>query len=124
MAVFKNLNTDLTISNKINTLANITLSTHTVFVQGNLVVGGNTTTVSKTELAITDNTITVNAGETGSGVSLITAGLEVDRGLLPNVSILWNETQGLWLLTNDGTTYQPIQTGSTITSPIVYALVL
>jgi hypothetical protein len=126
MAVVKSLNSDYTITNKITPSANITLSTNTVFVQGNLVVGGNATAVTKTDLNITDNTITVNSGETGAGVTLNTAGLAVDRGSLANVAILWNETLGAWTLTNDGTTYEAIQTGSATaaTSPQVYALVL
>jgi hypothetical protein len=126
MPVVKSLSDDFTITNKVKQTANITLSTHTVFVQGNLYVGGNATAISKTDLNITDNIITVNAGETGPGVTLITSGLNVDRGSLANVAILWNETLGAWTLTNDGTTYEPIQTGSAtaVTSPQVYALVL
>lgn len=126
MAVYKKLNTDLTISTSINPSANITFDTNTVFVQGNLVVGGNTTTVSKTDLAVTDNIITVNSGETGAGVTLNTAGVEIDRGTLPNVAIVWNEGTTSWQLTNDGSTYESIQTGSVtaVTSPQVYALVL
>ena len=126
MAVVKSLNTDFTITNKITPSANITLATNTVFVQGNLVVGGNATAVSKTDLNITDNIITVNAGETGAGVTLNTAGIAVDRGTLANVAIVWNESLGVWTLTNDGTTYNAIQTGSTssVTSPQVYALIL
>lgn len=126
MPVVKSLNDDFIISNKVNESANITLSTHTVFVQGNLYVGGNATAISKTDLDITDNIITVNAGETGPGVTLVTSGLNVDRGSLANVAILWNETLGAWTLTNDGSTYEAIQTGSAtaVTSPQVYALVL
>lgn len=126
MAVFKNLNTDLTITNKMNPMANVTLATHTVFVQGNLVVGGKSSAITKTELNVTDNIIRVNAGETGAGVTLNTAGLEVDRGTLANVSIVWNEASSEWQLTNDGTTFESIQTGSAtaFTSPQVYALVL
>lgn len=126
MAVVKSLNTDYTITNKITPSANITLATDTVFIQGNLYVGGNATSVTKTDLNITDNIITVNAGETGPGVSLITAGLNVDRGSLANVALLWNETLGKWVLTEDGSTYEAIQTGSTtaVTSAQVYALVL
>jgi hypothetical protein len=126
MPVVKSLSDDFTITNKVQQTANITLSTHTVFVQGNLYVGGNATAISKTDLNITDNIITVNAGETGPGVTLITSGLNVDRGSLANVAILWNETLGAWTLTNDGTTYEAIQTGSAtaVTSPQVYALVL
>lgn len=126
MATIKSLNTDYNITNKINPLANVTISTNTVFIDGNLFVGGNSTNVFKTDLKITDNTIMVNAGETGPGVTLITAGLEVDRGSFANVAVLWDESLGKWTLTNDGTTYEPIQTGSTtaVTSPQVYALVL
>ena len=125
MAAIKSLNTDYIITNKINSSANITLSTNTVYVDGNLVVGGNTTSVTKTDLSISDNIITVNTGEVGAGVTLNTAGLAVDRGSLANVSIVWNETLDVWTLTNDGTTFQTISVGATSgISSIVYALVL
>ncbi len=126
MAVVKSLNTNYTITNKIIPSANITLATNTVFVQGNLVVGGNATAITKTDLNITDNIITVNSGESGAGVTLNTAGVAVDRGTLPNVAIVWNETLQSWTLTNDGSTYESIQTGSATaaTSPQVYALIL
>lgn len=112
MAVVQNLNSSLTINNKINSFANITLATNTVFVDGNLIVGGNSTNVYKTDLSISDNTITLNKGEPGTGVTLITAGLEVDRGLAPNVSLLWNETYSRWTLTTDGTTFANIATST------------
>jgi hypothetical protein len=125
MAAIKSLNTDYIITNKINSSANITLSTNTVFVDGNLVVGGNTTSVTKTDLSVSDNIIFVNSGEIGAGVTLNTAGLAVDRGTQPNVSIVWNETLDKWTLTNDGTTFQQISVGATSgISSIVYALVL
>lgn len=124
MPVVKSFNTDYTLTNKITANANITLATHTVFVQGNLYVGGNATAITKTDLNITDNTITLNAGETGPGVTLGTAGINIDRGSFANVAILWNESVGRWTLTNDGTTYASIQTGSAATNSVVYALVL
>jgi hypothetical protein len=126
MAVVKSLNDDYIVTNKIRANANITLSTHTVYIQGNLFVGGNATAITETDLQITDRIITVNAGETGPGVTQNTAGIEVDRGSLANVAILWNETLGAWTLTNDGSTYESIQTGSAtaVTSAQVYALVL
>jgi hypothetical protein len=46
MPSVQNLNTDLVISNKVNPGADITLATRTVFIDGNLTVGGNTTTDS------------------------------------------------------------------------------
>jgi len=112
MAVVKSLNTDYLITNKLKADANITLATHTVYVQGNLYVGGNATAVTKTDLNISDNIITVNAGETGPGVTLVTAGLAVDRGSFANVSILWNETIDRWTITSDGTTFGNISTSS------------
>ena len=112
MAAVKSLNTDFTITNKISPLANITLATHTVFVQGNLVVGGNATSVSKTDMNITDNIIVLNKGETGSGVTLVTSGIEVDRGVAANVRLIWNESYQKWSLTNDGTTFANIATSS------------
>ena len=126
MTAVKSLNDDYIITNKIKPSANITLATNTVFIQGNLYVGGNATAVTKTDLNITDNIVTLNSGETGPGVTLGTAGIEIDRGSLANVQIRWNETVDRWQLTNNGTTYETIQTGSAtaVTSAQVYALVL
>ena len=112
MASVKNLNSNYTITNKAIPLANVIVSTHTMFVDGNLFVGGNTTQVTKTELNISDNTITLNKGEAGSGVSLGTAGVEIDRGSAANVSILWNETFDKWTLTTDGATFANISTST------------
>lgn len=121
MAVVKSLNDNYTITNKINSAANITLATGTVVIDGNLLVQGT----SQTDLNVKDNIITVNYGQTGPGVSLITAGLNVDRGSLTDVNILWNESLGKWTLTNDGTTYAVIGTTSGAGIPaVVYALVL
>jgi hypothetical protein len=122
MAVVKSLNDNYTITNKLNSAANITLATGTVIIDGNLVVQGT----SQTDLNVKDNIITVNFGETGPGVTVNTAGLNVDRGSLADVAVLWDEALGKWTLTNDGTTYQVIQTSTAgaVTSAQVYALVL
>lgn len=122
MAVVKSLNDNYTITNKLNSAANITLATGTVIIDGNLVVQGT----SQTDLNVKDNIITVNFGETGPGVTVGTAGLNVDRGSLADVSILWNESLGKWTLTNDGSIYQVISTSTAgaVTSAQVYALVL
>lgn len=118
MSSVQNLNTDLLITNKINPAADITLATRTVFIDGNLQVGGNTTTVTKVELEVSDNIITLNKGGGGaSGVVLGTAGIEIDRkdsagSGLANVSIRWNETIDKWQITNDGTTYANVSSSS------------
>lgn len=112
MSVTKRILGDYTINTKLNPTANITLSTHTVYINGNMFVGGTSTTVNKTELEISDNLIRLNKGETGSGVTLGEAGIEVDRGLLPNVALRWNEAVDLWQITTDGTAYANILTSA------------
>lgn len=65
-------------------------------IRGDLTVQGTTTEVNSTNLEITDNTILVNDGEAGAGVALGSAGIEVDRGTLNNVSWLWDEANDRW----------------------------
>jgi hypothetical protein len=72
-------------------LNNSTL-TGTTTVSGNLVVNGTTTTVNSSNVAIQDNQITLNSGETGAGVSLGSAGLTIDRGTSTDYQIIFDET--------------------------------
>lgn len=90
-------------------------NTGEVRITGNLVVTGDVLNVESSQLNIEDNTITVNYGELGAGVTLDYAGLEVDRGSLPNAAFVYDEINGNWILAagsvpgpfdfaNDGTT--------------------
>lgn len=108
MGQFFRVNGDYNI--KVRDGGTITLNpgnTGDVIVVGNLTVGGIVTAVSSTELEIEDRIITVNKGETGPGVTLTYAGLEVDRGTyvdstqVPRAAILWNETNPPTHSTND-----------------------
>jgi hypothetical protein len=112
MSVTKRIYGDYNISTELDPTANITLSTHTVYIKGNLLVGGNATSVTKTDIEITDNKIVLNKGEIGSGVTLGEAGIEIDRGLLSNVTLRWNETTDTWQITTDGATYGNILTST------------
>src|SRR5210317_1203525 len=73
-----------------------------VRVTASLIVEGQTTTVNSQELAVQDNMITLNAGETGNGVTLNVSGLEVDRGFSapsarnPYAVFRFNETDNSW----------------------------
>ena len=58
---------------------------------GNLTVGGSQTVVNSTNLDVQDNMITVNYGESGAGVTLTTAGLQVDRGTLTDATLVFDE---------------------------------
>jgi hypothetical protein len=93
-------------------LAPYDIYANVVTVHGNLYVIGNSSVIQSSNTAIYDNTIVLNAGETGAGVTLGTAGVTVSRGSLPNVSILWNESKTNWQLSTDGTTYANILTTS------------
>ena len=57
----------------------------------NLTVTGTETIIDVDHLAVKDNTITLNSGEDGAGISLITGGIIIDRGSLPDADILFNE---------------------------------
>lgn len=67
-----------------------------VVITGDLLVMGDTTTVSTTNLDVEDNIIRLNIGETGAGITEGTSGIEIDRGSLPNARFLFNESISHW----------------------------
>ena len=67
--------------------------THDLNIIGNLYVSGTTTSINTTDMEISDNIILINSGETGAGVSLGQAGLEVDRGTETNYQFLFDEIE-------------------------------
>ena len=94
---------------------NLTLSalgTGYVYVNDNLVVGGNltvngeATNLSVTNLTVQDNIITIAAEQTGTPT--LNAGISVERGDLNNTLLRWTEGSLKWQFTNDGSTYQTI----------------
>lgn len=101
MATIKNIPDSYTI--------NVPLMT----VNGNLVISGNTTNVNSTNTSILDNILTLNKGESGAGVTLGYAGIEIDRGSSANVQLRWNESYDKWQVTSDGSTFANIATSST-----------
>lgn len=67
-----------------------------VRITGDLVVEGDTLTVSAENLQVQDNIITLNFGETGAGVTEGTSGIEIDRGTADNVYLLYQESDDTW----------------------------
>jgi hypothetical protein len=69
---------------------------------GDLTVQGTTTMIETTNLEIKDNIIVLNKGDTGAGVSLGTAGIEIVRGPLEtddtdkNQQLLFVESSDTW----------------------------
>jgi hypothetical protein len=62
-----------------------------VRVTGNLIVDGDTLTISAENLTIQDNVIVLNFGETGAGVTLEYSGIQVDRGSLAASTLLLDD---------------------------------
>jgi hypothetical protein len=69
-----------------------------VIINGDLLVNGVTTTIESATLTVKDNIIVINEGETGDGVTLNTSGIQIDRGNAPDVSFLWDERIGAFVL--------------------------
>lgn len=67
-------------------------------VQGNLTIQGDTTTLNTATLAVEDNMVTLNSNITSAPT--LDAGIEVERGTLTNVKLMWNETEDRWQLSN------------------------
>jgi hypothetical protein len=75
----------------------------TVKITGNLVVDGDSLTVSAENLNVQDNIIILNFGEVGNsftpggGISLRYSGIQIDRGnILPPASLVYDELADSW----------------------------
>lgn len=64
------------------------------------------------QLNITNDGFVLNSAVTGSPT--LNATMEVERGTSTNVAIRWNETTDKWELTNNGSTYESIQTAQSL----------
>lgn len=81
-------------------------TTGLVYIPGNLTVAGSTTSVSSTDIDIEDNIITLNKGETSSGVTLRYSGMEIDRGSSSRAALVFDESNppgisgsvGTWMI--------------------------
>jgi hypothetical protein len=72
------------------TFANLYVS-HDTHISGNLYVTGNTAIFNTNILETQDNIILLNSKETSNGVSLNQSGIEIDRGLLENYRVVYDE---------------------------------
>ena len=106
-----NVNIDASSGSKISLLKNTEITgtlkvSSNMTVDGDLNVNGNINAVDRTEVNIQDNTIRLNTGFTGTPT--VDAGIVVERGDETDTSIIWNETDNLWTLTNNGTDFHSI----------------
>lgn len=73
------------------TVTNNTSIGGNLIVDGNVTVGGSTTVISTEIVEIQDNIVELNSEETGAGVTLGSAGIEVNRGSLLPYRIVFDE---------------------------------
>jgi hypothetical protein len=76
-----------------------------VIVTGNLIVDGDNLTISTNNLNVTDNIITLNfydgpAESIPAGVVNRYSGIQIDRGSLDDVTLLWDDINGFWFFAN------------------------
>ena len=95
-----------------NTGNNTTVFSTDLRVQGNLTVVGGHVIAQTSTLIVQDNIITLNAFIGQSQTPVSSAGIEIDRGNQPNVSLMWIESEGAWKFTSDGITYDVLGGGS------------
>ena len=98
---FNNVQVDGTLTSDDITSTNISVAGNAT-ITGNLTVEGTTTTVDSTTVAIGDNIMVLNKDETGTPSA--NAGIEVERGTATNVSLLWNETNDNWTVSDGSAT--------------------
>jgi hypothetical protein len=73
------------------TFANLRITADAT-IEGNLYVEGNATILSSNVIQFKDNILLINDAESGAGVTLNQAGLEIKRGTAENYRMVWNET--------------------------------
>jgi len=88
-----------------------------MIVQGNLTVNGTATAIHTTETTINDNIIILNNDVTGSPTE--NAGIAINRGLLPDAQLRWNESTDKWQVTSNGSDYNNLITSADTHVPTV-----
>jgi len=115
MATYKRIDGDYAITT-LNSVDNVTITTHTVEIVGNLDVSGNLTYINVTELNIQDPFILLNASNTGSYAS--NSGVLTHTSVSTFAGIRYNATATQWEVSSstDTTglagTWSPIATGN------------
>jgi len=78
-------------------------------VLGGLTVSGSVTFLNVEAITIEDNVIVLNYNSASASIPpVLNAGIEVYRGASSAVSLIWNESDDQWTLTNNGTNFHKI----------------
>ena len=87
---------DQSVTTTSNPTFNNIISTGDVVIAGDLTVNGSSTIISTNIVEIEDNVILINSTESGSGVTLNLAGIEIERGSLANFQTVFEETTDIY----------------------------
>lgn len=127
-AAFAAANQSGVVANNANTYADSTYVkkagdtiTGDLVIQGNLTTSGVVTYANTQTLLIGDALITLNNDIPVGVAPSEDAGIEIKRGSLSDVSLLWNEGSDKWTFTNDGTNYRLIASNTDVESANNYA---
>jgi len=86
-----------------------------LIVTGDLTVQGTTTTVDSETVLIKDNIITLNSNQTGTPLSSLQSGIEVERGDETNYLFVFDESSDTFLIGETGS-LEPVATRTTTMS--------
>ena len=92
-----------------------TIKAPTIIIDGDLQVLGTRTESDVQDTTINDNTIILNSGETGAGITFGTSGIEIERGSLTNVSFVYDDSIDKFKAL-EGSTLINIQVATPVTS--------
>lgn len=118
MSTHKRVNGNYEIST-VGASDNVSITTHTVTITGNLTVAGTQTTVNSTDTDIADRLIVLNKGESGAGVTGNISGIQVDRGSSTDAIIAYVESEDAWHLDQGNGALIPIVRSSTGLTEVV-----
>ena len=107
MSTHKRVNGDYAIST-VGASDNVSITTHTVTITGNLIVAGTQTTVNSVDTDIADRLIVLNKGESGAGVTGNISGIQLDRGSATDARLVYVESVDAWHLDQGNGTLVPI----------------
>lgn len=92
-------------SNSIDTTDSIVVGGN-LTITGDFTVNGTSTTLNVQTVLVEDNFLVLNSNVIGAPST--NSGIEIERGTSSNVAIRWNESLDRWEITNDGSTFEII----------------
>lgn len=78
------------------------LTVNALTIKGNVTQEGGSFITQAETVSAKDNTILLNSGETGAGVTKGTAGVEIDRGTLPKYKFVFDESDDRFKVGSEG----------------------